>query len=168
MVFFPLSVLALAAGVYLLIKVEREYLGGAFKILAWLIILLSLVSIGFGGFKALSHCGGKCGKQTHCNIEKKVMIKGEGNCHKMDAGNCAHNGACRMEGDSVVMDEATCTGIMGKEACAAMRQERGRCIVSKEECTKMCAASGKECCMKDKAAGTCPNTGTKECCKKNL
>lgn len=167
MVFFPLSVLALAAGVYLLIKVKREYLGGAFELLAWLVIFLSLVAIGFGGYKAVKHSRGKCDKRSHCNIEKKVLIKDGGKCHQMNAGACAHNGSCRMEGDSVIMDEATCAGIMGKEACAAMRQQRGRCIVSKDECAKMCATSGKQCCMKGEGAAACSNAGSKECCKKH-
>lgn len=163
MVFFPLSVLALAAGVYLLMKAKREFLGSAFEVLAWLVIALSLVAIGFGGFKAVCHRGDKCGKGQHCNIEKRVIIKKDGEAA------CPHAGAgatCHMVGDSVVMDEATCAGIMGKEGCATMMKERGQCIMSKEECTKACNNAGKECCMKDKAGATCPNTGTKECCKK--
>lgn len=161
MVFFPLSVLALAAGVYLLITVKREYLGGTFKILAWLIIVLSLVAIGFGGYKAVSQ-GGKCGKQKHCNVEKQVIIKkGGAACPHSATGN-----GCHVQGDSVVMDEATCAGIMGKEGCAAMIKERGQCIMSKDECTKACATAGKNCCIKGQEGATCPNTGTKECCKK--
>lgn len=154
MVFFPLSVLALAAGVYLLIKTEREFLGGGFKILSWLVIFLSLVAIGFGGFKAVKHRSGKCHKTKHCNIEKRVTINKHGAA------------TCHVVGDSVVMDEAICAGIMGKEGCAAMVKERGQCIMSKAECTQACTTAGKDCCIKDQAAATCPNTGTKECCKK--
>jgi len=185
MLFFPLSILALAAGVYLLVKVKREYLGGVFEILAWLVILLSLVAIGFGGFRAMHHCGGKC------NVEKRVMIMNgqeevTTTCHKggmMNGGTCPHMqsggmmhgqgmmegcamGGCKMEGDSVVMDKATCEKMMGKEACDKMYAERGRCIVSKDECTKMCTAEGKACCMQGKTNATCPKTGTKTCCKK--
>jgi hypothetical protein len=45
------------------------------------------------------------------------------------------------------MDQATCEKMMGKEACEAMRKDRGQCIVSKEECQKLCKASGQSCCV---------------------
>lgn len=174
MVFFPLSVLALAAGVYLLMKAKREYLGGAFEILAWLVIVLSLVAIGFGGFRAISHSG-KSQKQKHCNIEKKVIIDDKASAcphhHSINRGGYPEGfsaNGCQVEGDSVVMDAASCASIMGKNACDGMIKERGRCIMSKDECTKACANAGKGCCIKDKPNATCPNTNNKSCCKKEI
>jgi hypothetical protein len=54
MVAIALSVLALAAGVYLLVKVKSEFLSGGFGLLAWLVILLSLVSLVFQSPKDLT------------------------------------------------------------------------------------------------------------------
>lgn len=168
MIALPLSVLALAAGVYLLIKVKREYLGGIIEVLAWLVILASLVSLGYTGFKAFNRCGKQCGAEK-CHVEKQVIIKkGEG-CHKEEgnAAACAGKG-CHMEGDSCVMEQSTCEAIMGKEACAAMVKERGRCIMSKEECAAKCGNKGactgekKECCAK-KDATACPHAAAAGC-----
>lgn len=167
MVALSLSILALAAGVYLLVKVKSEFLGKPFELLAWLVILLSLVAIGFKGFKMLHHCG-HC-KQDQCKIEEKqIIIKdgedGGGHCHMGDM----NMESCHMEGDSCVMNQATCEKMMGKDACEKMMKERGRCIMSKEECMKMCPAhSG--CMMDSGMHGGCPmEGGKKDCCKKQL
>ena len=170
MVAFPLSILALAAGVYLLVKVKREFLGGIFEILSWLVIVLSLVSIGFLGFRAChNHCGeGQCSQGKECRMEKEVIIKDDGRGHcSMDS--TMSMSCCKMEGDSMVMDKAMCEKMMGKDACDAMCKERGRCIMSKEECMKMCHAEGKGCCG-EKKEGACPMGGgeKKECCKKKM
>jgi hypothetical protein len=160
MIALPLSVLALAAGVYLLVKVKREYLGGIFEVLSWLVILASLVSLGYTGFKALNHCcGSKCGSEK-CTVEKEGMIKKEGSCHG-GTETCSGKG-CHMEGDSCVMEQNACEAMMGKEACDALVKERGRCIMSKEECNAKCSKKGactgekKECCAK-KDAAACPH-----------
>ncbi len=170
MVAIPLSVLALAAGVYLLVKVKREFLGGAFEILAWLVIVLALTSVGFAGFKALRHCGGgQCGNKPQCHVEKRVTIMNDGMGHcSMDSSMTM--GCCKMEGDSVVMEPAMCEKMMGKEACEAMRAQRGRCIVSKDECMTMCHAAGKPCCaQKTEAQCTKKCEGEKkECCQKKM
>lgn len=161
MIGLPLSVLALAAGVYLLVKVKREFLGGAFEILAWLVIVLSLASVGFVGFRALHHCGGgHCGKPQECHMEKRVTIMNDGMGHcTMDS--TMSMGGCKMEGDSVVMEPAMCEKMMGKEACEAMRAQRGRCIVSKEECMTMCHAGGKACCA-GPGQGACAGGGSEK------
>ncbi|HLP19955.1 MAG TPA: hypothetical protein VK174_06620 [Chitinophagales bacterium] len=159
MIAVPLLILALAAGVFLLIKVKRDFLGGVFETLAWLVIVLSLVAIGFAGFRAFtSPCHGeKCGRnKPECHMEKQVIINKEGGGHCSTTTSMA---GCTMEGDSVVMDQAVCEKMMGKEACEAMRKERGRCIVSKEECMEKCKADGKPCC-----AG--PGHGEKPMCNK--
>lgn len=151
MIALPLSVLALAAGVYLLVKVKREYLGGIFEVLAWLVIALSLVSVGYTGYKACAR-GGKCKAQT-CHVEKKVIVKKDaGSCHTGDKAACGIEG-CHMEGDSCVLDKAVCEKMMGKETCDSISKQRGRCIMSKEECAAMC--SKKQGCSK----------GPQSCCK---
>lgn len=152
----PLSILALAAGVYLLVKVKREFLGGIFEILSWLVIVLSLVSIGFLGFKAFNHCGGgHCGQARECRVEKQVIMKGgNGHCEMNSSSTCTMGG-CKMEDDSVVMEKEMCEKMMGKEACEAMCKERGRCIVSKEECMEKCHAAGKPVLKKAKALVLC-------------
>lgn len=169
MLAFPLSVLALAAGVYLLIKVKREFLGGIFEILAWLVIVLSLASAGFTGYKALRHCGpGRCHGQQGCQVEKRVIITddGMGHCTKDSATTC-----CKMEGDSIVMEKEVCEKMMGKEACEAMCKQRGRCILSKEECMNVCHAQGKDCCAAKAGADGAPHCGDgekKPCCQKKM
>ncbi len=186
MIALPLSILALAAGVYLLVKVKREFLGKIFEILAWLVIVLSLVSVGFSGFKGLHHCGGdKCKQGSECRVEKEVIIKdGKGTCSMESTSSMT---CCKTEGDSMVMEKEMCEKMMGKEGCEKMTKERGRCIMSKEECAKVCEAAGHSCgaqksaggcsmhganCKGDcagkcsgKCGGTC-ETGKKECCVK--
>ena len=155
----PLSILALAAGVYLLVKVKREFLGTAFELLAWLIIVLSLVAIGFTGYRVAKNmtCGNCKGKQQ-CHIEKNIEVTetmGHGCPHAMEM-DAPHGACCKAEGDSMVMDKAMCKKMMGKEACEAMCKERGRCIMSKEECAAHCKAETKGCCAKKEAAAGCP------------
>lgn len=182
MVAFPLSILALAAGVYLLVKVKREFLGGIFEILSWLVIVLSLASIGFLGFKAMHHCGGgHCEEgRGECRMEKQIMIKDDGMGHcSMDSTSTCTMGGCKMEGDSVVMEKEMCSKMMGAEACEKMCKERGRCVMSKEECMQMCHAAGKPCCAEKgentcpmhkegEPAGKCSMGEKKECCKKKM
>jgi hypothetical protein len=161
MVALPLSILALAAGVYLLVKVKREFLGGIFEVLSWLVIVLSLVSVGFVGVRAFhhGHCGsGPCGIQEGCRMEKQIIIKDDGKGHCSMDSSSKMMGCCKMEGDSVVLEKGACEMAMGKEACEKLCKERGRCVLSKEECRKMCEAKGIPCCV-DKAGAEC----TKKC-----
>ncbi|MFN8300430.1 MAG: hypothetical protein U0T75_15115 [Chitinophagales bacterium] len=180
MVALSLSVLALAAGVFLLVKVKSQYLGKLFEGLAWLVIVLALVAIGAVGYHALHHCGGGDCHKEQCKVEQKeVIIKedGAGHCNMGDMAAC-----CKAEGDSMVMDAASCEKMMGKEACEKMMKERGRCIMSKDECAKACEANGgkKDCCANagghggcqmDMGKGECPMMkadGEKPaCCKKD-
>lgn len=179
MIALPLSILALAAGVYLLITVKREFLGKVFEMLAWLVIVLALISIGFQAFKAFS-CHGNC-NDDKCKVEEKqIIIKdGEGNGGHCNMGNAEMgNGcmaSCTMKGDSCVMDQATCEKMMGKEACEKMMKERGSCIMGKEECMKACGGHGN--CSMEGNSGGCPMMGgdkkdcggaKKDCCKKDI
>jgi hypothetical protein len=162
MVPIALSVLAFAAGVYLLIKVEREFLGGIFKALAWAVILLSLISVGFSGYNAINckrHCEQKCERSQSCHrggtAKGECSYKQSSDCSK---GATACGGACQIVGDSVILDKEKCTSMMGKNACDKINAERGQCIISKAECMKMCSEKGITCCAE--------SSSKKECCKK--
>ncbi len=134
----PLSLLAFAAGVYLLVKVKKEYLGDIFSVLAWFVIAASAVSIGFSSVECYEECFECCDDEHEYHIEKKIMIKeGEKSCHHMSMDDCCMGG-CKMKGDSCVMDKEACEKLMGKKECDKMSKERGRCIMSKEECEKFC------------------------------
>jgi hypothetical protein len=164
----PLSILALAAGVYLLVKVKREYMGGIFEVLSWLVIVLSLVSVGFMGFKSMHHCGGEghCGGRQECRMEKQIIIKDDGMGHCSMDSSMHMMGCCKMEGDSMVMDKGACEMAIGKEACEKMCKERGRCIMSKEECARACSANGHPgCCAGKAGCGDMGGSGKKGCCK---
>jgi hypothetical protein len=171
MIALPLSILALAAGVYLLIKVNREYLGGIFKFFAWLIIILSILTIGGIVRHAIHHhhmrkmhqmdgCQRDWGMRG-CDDNKEMQ-----SCPMHNAGNCCGMGkdtvcpmsGCKMVGDSVILDRAACEKMMGKEACDKLCKDRGQCIMTKDECAKMCGGE-KACCKGD-------NKDTKSCCKK--
>lgn len=160
MVALSLSVLGLAAGVYLLIKTKSEYLSGVYVLLAWLVIALSLGTVGATTYSLLRCKGKKECKQT-CEREKCGAQKPA--CHKNDAEkpNCGMNGCgmngCHMEGDSCVLDKEKCESIMGKAACDSIVALRGRYILSKEECkANVCG----------KAPAACSSESKKECCKK--
>jgi len=175
MVAIALSVLALAAGVYLLVKVKSEFLSNAFGLLAWLVIVLSLISFGFAITKGLNR-GENCHKQ--CSYQSGAACPGKSAACDKPCGN-TNNGACvgkcggkcegqcktpktcgagcTMEGDSCVMDKAVCEQQIGAEACAKLIAERGRCIMSKEECAKSC---------KNPSCAAVDGEAKKECCKK--
>lgn len=170
MVAIPLLILALAAGVYLLVKVKRDFMGGVFEALAWLVIVLSLVAIGFTATRSFTHgCKEHCGKAQKCHVEKDIVVKqygpGQG-CPAHESGEANAMGCCKMAGDSIVMDQATCEKMMGKEACETMRKERGQCILSKAECQKACKASGQSCCAGggEAKAACCAGDGAKAGC----
>jgi len=172
MVAIPLLILALAAGVHLLVKVKRDFMGGAFEALAWLVIVLSLAAIGFTATRSFTHgCKEHCGKAKQCHVEKEVIInqQGPGGCAAHGAPEANAAGCCKMAGDSIVLEQATCEKIMGKEACEAMRKERGQCILSKEECQKACKASGQTCCAggAEAKAACCAGGEAKPGCNKH-
>jgi hypothetical protein len=168
MAVFPLSVLALAAGVYLLIKTNREYLGGIFKFFSWLIIVLALASITAGIARGVHHYRMRhCGQ---CNMHERMMIKEFRKCDMDGPAGCPMM-AGKAQGDSVVLDKAVCEKIMGKEECEKMCKERGQCIMTRDECAKMCGAKAlcsgeaKDCC-KSEPKECCKGSETKACCKK--
>jgi len=176
MIALPLSILALAAGVYLLIKVNKEYLGGIFKFFAWLVIILSLVAVGGVVCKAVrhhccgnmqGHCGmmqGRCGMmQGHCDMQEHMMNKEMQHCSHEGADSVCPMSGCKMSGDSVVLDRAVCEKMMGKEACEKLCKERGQCIMTKDECSKMCGGTAK--CGNPKGCCKGEEKEMKPCCK---
>ena len=183
MIALPLSVLALAAGVYLLMKATREYLGGLYKFFAWLVIVLSIVATvasirhGIHHFIRGHHMHQQCEMNMQCDPganAKHCEMGGSSNACPMGAnsGMCPM-GACKMQGDSVVLDRAVCEKMMGKDACERLCKERGQCIMTKDECAKMCSAEGSsnmDCCkkgdMKECTKGAGEQKEMKECCKK--
>ena len=185
MIALPISILALAAGVYLLIKVNREYLGGLFKFFAWLIIVLSLVSTvvvirhGVHHFRMCHHRfehGEMSGGCTQGGGMHGSCAMGQKPCAGMTADTVCPMSGCKMVGDSVVLDRAVCEKMMGKEACEKLCKDRGQCIMTKDECAKMCggmskcSAESKDCCKGDgkEMKACCKGEGKemKACCKK--
>jgi hypothetical protein len=172
MIALPLCILALAAGVYLLIKVNREYLGGIFKFFAWLIIILSLLAMGglvrhaihrhhymkMHHMQGMQCCHGGMGMQCGHGGWGMQGCSINNGCGKTSDSACPMSG-CKMVGDSVVVDKAMCEKMMGKEACDKLCKERGQCIMTKDECAKMCGGE-KACCKGEEAKEG------KSCCKK--
>jgi len=170
MVAFPLSILALAAGVYLLIKVKKEYLNGFFSVLAWLVIVLSLLSIGLGAARGIHHFRHGGFREGHREVREEVMICpngadstcvyknikiGETDCTKMHGmGGCKMEGmeCCKMGGmDCCKKEGAECCKMGGKEGCK-MEGMGGCKMGGKMEgmgaCPMMKGDSAKACCKK--------------------
>jgi hypothetical protein len=173
MIALPMSILALAAGVYLLIKVNREYLGGLFKFFAWLIIVLSLLSTaavihhGVHHFRMRHHRFEHCGMNGGCmqGEMKGGCAMGEKSCSGMAKDTTCPMSGCKMSGDSVILDRAMCEKMMGKEECEKLCKERGQCIITKDECAKMCGGMSK-CGAETKACCKDGGKEMKSCCKK--
>lgn len=174
MIALPLSILALAAGVYLLIKVNREYLGGLFKFFAWLVIALSLLSTGAVIRHGVHHFRHHRGFPGHEMREERIMMN---EMHRAGNDSICPMSGCKMAGDSVVLDRAVCEKMMGKDACDKLCKDRGQCIMTKDECAKMCGGMAKcggevkSCCMSNgKAMGAACCKGNdvvkSSCCKK--
>lgn len=158
---FPLCIIALAAGVHLVIKTKREYLGSLYSGLSWLVVVLSLACMGYCGFK---HFSKRCCKGDKC-IEKRVIIK-DGVCEKSESRNCHMNG-CKMLGDSCVMDQAACEKMMGVAACDSLRKLRGGCVFGKDECKALCRGKADDCCAKPSAGCAKVEAGANSCGKKD-
>ena len=155
---FPLSILALAAGVALLIKVKKDGLGMLYKALSWLVVLLALAFMFHLGRMAWRHHhdGMMMGGHGHGGHRMGCGMMMDGRCDMRDGKDSAGMMAgCHMKGDSVVMDKDVCEKAIGKEACEKMCKERGCCIMSKDECMKMCNMNGNQCCMSGGGGGCC-------------
>lgn len=144
MVAIALSILALAAGVYLLSYVKQYSLGGLYRNLSWLVILLALGFIACGVARGVMHarCAG------HCESSAKCTYKDGTACPYSKDGKC-------------MKDMGECT--MRKDCCAAKM----------ECCTKDAEGAQSDCCKKMKDAhGSCSEMhgeeGKAACCKKGM
>lgn len=121
MIAIPFAILALAAGVYLLIQVKHYGFGGLYKALAWLVILLSITCISFcvarGGMHMKHHH--QCSQMSgQCD-----MRSGDA-CPHMEGGKCEMSGGrCNMgSGD---MNHCSMHGDMS-HSCPMMKDSTGK------------------------------------------
>lgn len=153
-----LSILGLAAGIFLLMKTEREFLGGIFKALSWVVILCSLASIGFWGYKTINckrDCGNKCERNT-CEMRPSCHKPAvEADCHGKVVEIEKSTPCCKAQGDSVVIEKEVCIKMMGKEECDKVCKNRGACVLSKSECQKICSEKKVSCCGDAAKAKSC-------------
>lgn len=176
MVAFTLSILALAAGVSILIKVKRDYLGSLYTFLAWSIISLSLVSLGYTGYKALFSCNKSqhCTKQYECSKSTSCNNYNQPSCSQGEKKCCSENtnSGCKPGSYCCIVDREMCSKAMGAAACDSLYKERGSCALTMEECKALklpCSSDSKnngngKSCSADPS--TCPKKDSKECCKK--
>ena len=120
MIAISFSILALAAGVYLLIQVKHFGFTGIYKALSWLVILLSLAFMIAGGVRGVMHHR----HERHCEQSGSCDMKGgscsymrEGHCDMKggDMGHCAMSGAGNMPCCAKDSGEKKCEA--GKSAC---------------------------------------------------
>jgi len=154
MIAIPLSILALAAGIYLLIYVKQSGLGPLYRYLSWLVVLLSLFFIvccvvrGVRHERDMREChtSGRCGMGHH----------GEGACPYMKGG----PGCCVQGGSGTIRGaEAGCN--MGSASCCAKPGEGGKSCCNKEgeagmasSCSKSSYGAKAACCAKADADST--------------
>ena len=114
---FALLLVALAAGMFLLAKTNKDNLGNLFRFVSWFIIVSTFLGIiGCGMCCMLRMCChsnmdrntmmyDRCGMNQDCggmmpgNFNKKIMIRDwdEKECDGMK-GNCEMKGGCEMKG----------------------------------------------------------------------
>ena len=137
MICIPFCILGLAAGVYLLMQVKHLGLGGLYRNLAWLVVLLSLLFMTCCAVRAVRHHRhmSQCTAAGHCDM------KGGEACPYMKDG---HEG-CTMHGG------------MGGGSCCDMP------CCAKSHCT---TGSAEGCCAKDSAGKKC-EMGKAPCCHKD-
>lgn len=108
-----LSLIAIAAGTFLLAKTKNEALGGFFKFVSWFVILVGFLCIVCIGVRGITHCGfgGKdqCGKQECCKTMGGAdCMRGKAGCDEMMEGRGHH-------------------GAMGKECCMKGKDSNKHC-----------------------------------------
>jgi hypothetical protein len=147
MIAFSLSLLALAAGTALLIQIRRDYLGVGFAAIAWLIIGLSLISLGYNGTQIVR----KKGDRFHyscCKKERKCQKKND--CCTSETENTCNINNDRVKKGLCIVDREVCSAKMGKAACDSLCALRGGCYLRPEECAALGIEEQKEksCCKK--------------------
>jgi hypothetical protein len=133
MVAIPLAILALAAGVYLVTYVKQFSLGGLYKYLSWLVILLSLACILGGVARGVMHYR----HMRECMASGQCDMKGGAACPYMKPGNgCMQNGNCNMMGHDEGGMKDCCKDMKGMGSCPDMKDGNAK----------------SSCCKKDAAA----------------
>jgi hypothetical protein len=148
MVAIPVAILALAAGIYLLIYVKQAGLGTLYKLLAWKVIGLSLIFIVAAAVIGVHHMRHmhQCHASGHCD-----MRHGDGGCPYMTHGSCGMQGGSQPE---CCKPNAACCG--EKKECCSGTEMKACCKDMKggpASCSEMSGGKAKPaCCAKDSAA----------------
>ena len=146
-----LSILALAAGVHLLIKTKEAGLGFIYKSLSWLVVLLALGFMLCGVVRHHRMHGHHCEMSGKCD-----MGRGEGACPYMKGGSdCSmHGNSCCMHGDKGQCSEGMSGCTKGEiPACCSKGGEEGKAACCGKEAKAPCCDKGAEkpmpaCCAK--------------------
>ena len=140
-----LSILALAAGVHLLIKTKEAGLGFLYKALSWLVVLLALGFMLCGVVRHHHMHGHHCEMSNHCD-----MGRGEGACPYMKGGSdcCMHGGKgeCSEGKGSCTKGEMPSCCSKGTEgampACCGKEAKAPCCDKGTEKAMPACYAKG--------------------------
>ena len=112
-----LLLISLSAGIFLLFKAKKESLGMLFKLVAWLIIIVSIGCMVCCGMRCISKC---CGKNKECGKEEKCEMQMGGGMHGM------HGRCCMMK------ERSCCEG--KEEECSD--SEKSCCASGDDHCEK--------------------------------
>ena len=151
MILIPISLLAFAAGVYLLVYIKQAGLGGLYKYLAWLVVLLSLLFIVCTVVRGARHHG-CCQTQSQCKMNGH---EGREACPYMKGGDCkmeGGHGECTKGAEGCSKDKG---GEDGKACCKKGAEE------AKAPCCKKDGEEGKAACCTKGAEGAKPACCTK-------
>lgn len=108
-----LSLIALASGIWLLYKTQKENLSILYKVVAWVIIVVALLNVICCGIRCICPCDkiqqGCCVKQS-CGVMKGCGMKGKGemNCCMVAKSNCTvkKEGCCVKAASSELQNES--------------------------------------------------------------
>jgi hypothetical protein len=144
MIQIALAILALAAGVHLLIQVKQASLGSLYRNLAWLVIVLSLGFMLCGIARGVMHMR----HMRQCEASGQCDMKGgKGDCPYMQHSGCGMDakGECGMKKDCCMEKKECCTGGEKKACCKDMKGGAAGCSEMGGEKAKPA------CCAKDSA-----------------
>ena len=148
MIQIALSILALAAGVHLLIQVKQSGLGSLYRNLAWLVVLLSLGFMLCGVARGVMHMR----HMRQCEASGQCDMKRGGDCPYMQHSGCAMDGKgeCSMKKDCCMEKKECCAE---KKECCKEMQPCCKDMKGAAGCSEMSDGKTKPaCCAKDSAA----------------
>ena len=143
MILIPITLLALAAGIYLLVHIKQAGIGGLYKYLAWLVVVLSLLFI---------VCAIVRGARHHHHM-RECYASGQCKMSGHEGGTCCpymKGGSCSMQGG-----HGECT--KGAESCSKEKEGDAPCCKKDGEASKAaCCTKGTDgakpaCCAKTSA-----------------